>query len=96
MDLPVDGNLTKPLFLVERNGIKVPYMGKLTQPSAAKRAEYFTLRPGEETTATMPLRERYDFRQPGQYTVRYHTFLVEPNTLEVIAVTSNPVSIDIR
>lgn len=97
-DLPSDGILTKPLFLVERNSLKVPFARKSSKRplTPARPADYLTLRPGDETTATIPLRTHYDFSKPGQYTIRYKTFILEPNTQEVIEVISNPVTIDVR
>lgn len=97
-DLPSDGVLIKPLFLVERNNLKVPFAKKSNKRllTPARPADYLTLRPGDETTATIPLRSHYDFSKPGQYTMRYKTFILEPNTQEVIEVVSNPITIDVR
>lgn len=65
----IDGNL----FVVERDGERVAYTGRLIKRAAPRAADYIRIPAGESASVTFDLSSVYDMRQPGNYTVRYET-----------------------
>jgi len=63
------------LFLVERDGVPVPYVGKLVKRPAPVAEDYLELRAGDSLSGTFDLSAAYDMSIRGQYTVRYRAEL---------------------
>ncbi|HKI04209.1 MAG TPA: M35 family metallo-endopeptidase [Thermoanaerobaculia bacterium] len=59
------------LLIVERDGERVPYTGRLAKRAAPRAADYIRIPAGETVSATFDLSSVYDMRQPGDYTVRF-------------------------
>jgi peptidyl-Lys metalloendopeptidase len=59
------------LFVVERDGERVPYTGRLVKRAAPQARDYVRIPGGESVSVTFDLASVYDLRQPGNYTVRY-------------------------
>jgi peptidyl-Lys metalloendopeptidase len=59
------------LFVVERDGERVAYTGRMVKRAAPRAADYLRLPAGESASVTFDLSSVYDMRQPGYYTVRY-------------------------
>lgn len=59
------------LFVVERDGERVAYTGRMVKRAAPRATDYFRIPAGESASVTFDLSAVYDMRQPGNYTVRY-------------------------
>ena len=59
------------LFIVERDGERVAYTGRLVKRAAPRASDYIRIPAGETVSATFDLASVYDMRQPGEYTVRF-------------------------
>jgi len=59
------------IFVVERDGERVAYTGRLTKRAAPRATDYVRIPGGGSVSATFDLSAVYDMRQPGNYTVRY-------------------------
>jgi peptidyl-Lys metalloendopeptidase len=59
------------IFVVERDGERVAYTGRLAKRAAPRATDYVRIPAGESVSATFDLSAVYDMRQPGNYTVRY-------------------------
>ncbi|HEY2737221.1 MAG TPA: M35 family metallo-endopeptidase [Thermoanaerobaculia bacterium] len=59
------------LFVVERDGERVAYTGRMVKRAAPRAADYLRIPAGESASVTFDLSSVYDMRQPGNYTVRY-------------------------
>jgi peptidyl-Lys metalloendopeptidase len=59
------------LFVVERDGERVPYTGRLVKRAAPQAGDYVRIPGGESVSVVFDLASVYDLRQPGNYTVRY-------------------------
>lgn len=65
------------LFVVERDGVRVPYTGRLVKRAAPRPSDYARIPAGESVSATFDLSSVYDMRKPGNYTVRYEAFAID-------------------
>jgi peptidyl-Lys metalloendopeptidase len=59
------------ILVVERDGERVAYTGRLAKRAAPRAADYVRIPGGGSVSATFDLSAVYDMRQPGNYTVRY-------------------------
>lgn len=59
------------IFVVERDGERVAYTGRLAKRTAPRATDYVRIPGGGSVSATFDLSAVYDMRQPGSYTVRY-------------------------
>ena len=59
------------LFVVERDGERVAYTGRMVKRAAPQAGDYIRIPAGESVSVTFDLSAVYDMRQPGNYTVRY-------------------------
>jgi len=79
--LPLE-EMGREMFLVERDGERLPYLGKLIKRAAPQASDYLALDPGEAIEATVDLATAYDFSSAGVYLVR---FRLSPFAIEEIA-----------
>ena len=59
------------LFVVERDGERVAYTGRLVKRAAPRATDYIRIPAGESVSVTFDVSAVYDLRRPGNYTVRY-------------------------
>lgn len=59
------------LFVVERDGERVAYTGRLAKRAAPRPSDYVRIPAGESASVAFDLSAVYDMRKPGNYTVRY-------------------------
>jgi hypothetical protein len=67
---PLEG-LRAKIFRVTRNGVDIPYRGRLYKRGDPTRDEYALLAAGGELHADVDLASAYDFTQPGEYRVTF-------------------------
>jgi len=67
---PLDG-LDADILLVERDGVPVPYEGKLVKRAQLTEEDFSEIPPGSSLEATFDPGEAYDLSQEGTYTFRY-------------------------
>jgi peptidyl-Lys metalloendopeptidase len=67
-DLP-QARESKAVLAVTRNGVPVPYRGKLAKLGAPTAADYTRIPAGGTFAATVNLADDYDLSQPGTFTV---------------------------
>jgi peptidyl-Lys metalloendopeptidase len=65
------GGFESNLFLVEKDGKTVPYIGKLAMRLGPTPDDWVTIAEGESVEALVNLAEAYDLRTGGNYTIRY-------------------------
>ena len=70
---PFGAEIEESLFVVTRDGLKVPYLGAHYKRPAPTAADYFLLKPGAAFSAKVDLSALYDMRVTGDYTIRYDT-----------------------
>lgn len=58
-------------FIVERDGERIAYTGKLIKRAAPRASDYVTVPAGGSVSVDVDLSSVYDMTQPGNYTVRY-------------------------
>lgn len=68
------------LFVVERNGKRIEYIGKLVFRTPPTRDDWIRLEPGETLSMVFDLATAYDITEPGVYTVRYRGVQSVPDT----------------
>jgi peptidyl-Lys metalloendopeptidase len=59
------------VFVVERDGQRVAYTGRLVKRAAPRAGDYVRVPAGDSVSVVFDLSAVYDMRQPGNYTVRY-------------------------
>ncbi|MGH8029057.1 MAG: M35 family metallo-endopeptidase [Arenimonas sp.] len=69
------GSLQQDLFVVHYNGKPVRYTGPMIKRAAPVDADYIVLRPGESRLVTVDLSTAYDLSRPGEYTVKFRSYL---------------------
>jgi peptidyl-Lys metalloendopeptidase len=67
---PFDG-VTSDLFIIERDGVAVDYVGPLYKRAAPQARDYIALQPGASRAVEVDLSAFYDMKAGGQYTIRY-------------------------
>jgi len=63
--------LESPLFEISRNGEVVNYTGKLVKRGRPTAEDYLVLKPGQLIQQQIELSSQYDFKDGGQYSIRY-------------------------
>jgi len=103
---PLEG-LAGDIFQVQRDGVDLPYHGKLVKRAAPISEDYVWIDAGGSISAEVDLAEGYDFSQAGQYTLQFrsprlsHTAKTAGeqadslDELEMIRIPSEPVSVTI-
>ena len=103
---PLEG-LTGDIFQVQREGVALPYRGKLVKRGNPISEEYVWLDAGGSISAEVDLAEGYDFSQAGQYTLQFRSPLLSHTAktakqqaasvdeLGMIRIPSEPVSVTI-
>jgi len=77
-NLPADGRLTGSLFEVNRNGESQRYLGEMVKRRVTAD-DYLSLQPGKEYKTTIGLKQAYDVKANGQYTIKYRAWNQLPN-----------------
>jgi peptidyl-Lys metalloendopeptidase len=67
------GDASAPLFSVVRDGVQVPYVGKLVKRVAPSSGDYLVLKPGKSYTQQVELSAQYDMGATGNYSIRYQS-----------------------
>lgn len=67
---PLDG-VTAALFAVTRDGVNVPYAGRMAKRPEPTDADYVTLEPGASVTTDVDIAQLYALETPGYSTVAY-------------------------
>jgi heat shock protein HslJ len=103
---PLEG-LAGDIFRVQRDGVDLPYRGKLVKRGPPISEDYVRIDAGGSISAEVDLAEGYDFSQAGQYTLQFrsprlsHTAKTlgeqadSADELEMIRIPSEPVSVTI-
>jgi len=103
---PLEG-LAGDIFRVQRDGVDLPYRGKLVKRGPPISEDYVWIDAGGSISAEVDLAEGYDFSQAGQYTLQFrsprlsHTAKTSGeqadsvDELEMIRIPSKPVSVTI-
>ncbi len=65
------------LFVVERDGERVAYTGRLAKRAAPRASDYVRIPAGDSVSVTFDLSAVYDMRKPGNYTVRYAAYGID-------------------
>ncbi|MBB3120908.1 M35 family metallo-endopeptidase [Pseudoduganella violacea] len=65
------GAIEQSLFEITRDGVNVPYEGKLVKRPAPTAADYLVIEPGKAYTATVELSHLYDMSVTGDYSIRF-------------------------
>lgn len=95
-NLPVDGVPDKSLFVVARDGRRVPYLGRTIKRPAPGAGDYEVVAPGQELRREVNLAPAYDLNPPGRYSIYYLTLHPTPGTGEMITVRSNTIEFERR
>ena len=84
-----------PTFVVERDGVRVAYTGRIAKRAAPTESDYVFLAAGESVTWEVDLTDAYDFSATGTYAilndVASPTLLLDAQP--DAALTSNPLEI---
>jgi heat shock protein HslJ len=103
---PLEG-LAGDIFGVQRDGVDLPYRGKLVKRAPPISEDYVWMDAGGSISAEVDLAEGYDFSQAGQYTLQFrsprlsHTAKTpgeqadSVDELAMIQIPSRPVSVTI-
>ena len=104
---PLEG-LAGDIFQVQRDGVDLPYVGKMVKRGAPVSEDYVWIDAGGSVSAEVDLAEGYEFSQAGQYTLQFrsprlsHTATTpgeqadSVDELEMIPIPSEPVSVTIE
>lgn len=63
----------RDLFIVERDGERIPYTGIVAYRAGPSQEDWIHLAPGVEVSEVVDISGAYDTRRGGAYTVRYNT-----------------------
>jgi peptidyl-Lys metalloendopeptidase len=94
-DLPVDGVITKTLFEIFKDGVKVTYKGALVKRAAPTEADFIKIEPGKFVETKFSLGEHYDFSTSGTYSIKYEVLEIVPQITAAGWITSNVVTLKI-
>ncbi len=104
---PLEG-LAGDIFRVEREGVELPYRGKMVKRGSPLSEDYVWIDAGGSISAEVDLAEGYDFSQAGQYTLQFrsprlsHTAKTSAeqaaslDELAMIQIPSNPVGVTVE
>jgi peptidyl-Lys metalloendopeptidase len=70
---PFGAEIEESLFEVTRDGLRVAYLGARYKRAAPTAADYYLLKPGASSSATVEVSGLYDMSITGDYTIRYDT-----------------------
>jgi hypothetical protein len=94
--IPRDGLSLVDMFIVKRDGVRLPYQGAMAKlPGKPADDDFLPVPPGGRTSATVPLSDNYDLKLPGKYSVRYSIAHPQPGggTLDLV---TNEVSFTVQ
>jgi peptidyl-Lys metalloendopeptidase len=66
-----DGELEGNLFLLSRDGSRVPYLGPIIKRAAPTAQDMISLAPGESITRSVDIAGMYDLSASGEYKMQY-------------------------
>lgn len=104
---PFEG-LAGDIFLVEREGVELPYRGKMVKRGSPLSEDYVWIDAGGSISTEVDLAEGYDFSQAEQYTLQFRSPRLSHTTktpaeqaasldeLAMIQIPSNPVAVAIE
>lgn len=104
---PLEG-LASDIFQVQRDGVELPYRGKMVKRGSPLSEDYLWIDAGGSASAEVDLAEGYDFSQAGQYRLQFrsphlsHTAMTSGeqadsvDELGKIQIPSEPVSVTIE
>ena len=104
---PLEG-LAGDIFRVQRDGVDVPYVGKMVKRGSPVSEDYIWIDAGASVSAEVDLAEGYDFLPDGQYTLQFRSPRLSHiaktsgeqadsvDELEVIRIPSAPVNVTVR
>lgn len=71
---PFERLMSKYLDIVAENGEGVAYTGPMAKRVMPPPADsYILIKPNDSLTVTVDLRQAYDFKNPGKYTIKYNS-----------------------
>ncbi len=76
---PLDG-FSSDMFLVERDGQRVPYLGIMVLREEPRPEDYIVLEPGESESVEFDLGEQYALVEAGNYTLQYKVDVLSAGT----------------
>src|SRR5688572_2676948 len=62
----------RDLFVVERNGERMPYIGMVAFREGPMKQDWIQLAPGSEISEVVDISNAYEIQSGGTYTVRYN------------------------
>lgn len=74
---PLEG-FNSDMFVVERDGRRVPYVGREVKRGAPGPEDYVTIEPGRSVSADLDLSEGYALAEPGRYQAQYRSEISIP------------------
>ncbi len=86
---PFEGRINKNMFLVQHNGVSLPYTGRTYKRGTPMASDYITLAPAEVISATVDLRQGYDLSTTGRYSVSYRTNQLSKSSTGIASNTVN-------
>ena len=72
---PFEG-IANEIFLVQKDGKKIPYQGILKKRIPPTKEDYIKLQAGKNTSCVVILNNDYDLSEPGEYTVQFKGSLI--------------------
>jgi len=67
---PLEG-LKGKIFKVTRNGVEIPYEGRMVKRGNPRREDYVRIGPGESLSATVDLSTGYNLGERGEYRIEF-------------------------
>lgn len=74
---PLEG-FNSDMFVVERDGRRVPYVGREVKRGAPGPEDYVTIEPGQSVSADLDLSEGYALAERGRYQAQYRSEILIP------------------
>ncbi|MCP4008736.1 MAG: hypothetical protein GY726_04380 [Proteobacteria bacterium] len=68
---PLADELASNMFVVQRDGVDVPYIGKLVKRGPPQLEDYETIEPGQTIKTSFDLSQLYEMKETGDYTIQY-------------------------
>ena len=78
---PLDG-FNSDMFLVQRDGEPIVYLGRAVKRGTPKPTDYVTIAPGESVAIVFDLAESYATGRSGEYTVQYTSRILDVGTAD--------------
>lgn len=86
-------DLEENLFVVSRGSEQVDFVGPHYKRPAPSADDYVVLGAGESVTREADLSDFYDFAKSADYTVQYSASFLREGAAEVVALSSNQISV---